>query len=428
MADNNNDSGIWLLIFSIAAIAIIIWGIWTAFKPQITSAIIFSRATQMNVASLWTPDDKIIDVPMPFSQDNDAPLKARMGDNEGIVYMPAKFGDWRKIANARTRENLNPGEIRVMTYIALTVWRIPLAIMVGLFCLWIVFYGPTSLYHRSLSLETLINDQARTFRIIQPFLKFNPSKLPVRAPGAPVPAELPIFAEALGPEEWLAYNEIPMRDGIPDRNAVEAAFAQQLGGRWKGPLSLPNELQILLAAFCLKAARKRDEAEEMLGRLACCWDHKTGLRLSRERGLLSQARKVLKNKSLSERTLANCNRHAFVATALVRALDTARSEGGVLAPAQFVWLRAHNRKLWYPLNNLGRTAFHAEALGVASHYRSEKQVGRPIPMPRMADAYDGLMTHMNNPTFARPIPTVDYSGSNKKPNKNTGVMKPKSAA
>lgn len=428
MADNNSDSGIWLLIFSIAAIGLIVWGVWTAFKPQITSTIITTRAVQMNVASLWTPDDKIIDVPMPYSQDDDKPLQAKMGDNEQVVYMPAQFGLWRKIANDRTRETIREGEMRVMTYIALRVWRIPLCLILGAFILWIIFSGPTSRFHRTLSIESLLSDQARTFAILRPFIKFNPSTLPVRPPGAPVPADLPMFAEALGPEEWLAFNEIPMPDGKPDRTAVEAAFAKQLGPRWKGPLSLPPELQILLAAFCLKAARKRDEAEQMLGRLACCWDHKSGLRLSRERGLLSSARKVLKNKSISERTLANCNRHAYVTTAMLRALDTARSEGGVLAPAQFVWLRAHNRALWYPLNNLGRTAFHAEALGAASHYRSEKQVGRPIPTPRMADAYEGLMSHMTNPTFVRPIPEVDYSGSRKKTNKNTGIMKPVSAA
>lgn len=428
MADNNSDSGIWVFVIFLAFIAGIIWVVWTVFKPQLTSTIIATRATQMNVASLWTPDDKIISVPMPYSRDDDEPLKARLGDNEGVVYMDTTFGLWKQVANSRTRDTINDGEMRVMTYVALHVWRIPFSIILGGFIVWILIAGPTSRFRRVLSLEGLLQDQARTFRVIRPFVKFNPNTLPVRPPGAAVPAELPMFAEALGPEEWLAYNQIPMPDGTPERYAVELAFSKQLGARWRGPSHLPAELQVLLAAFCLKAARKRDESDDMLGRLSSCWDHEKGLRLSRERGLLSSARKILKNKALSERVLANCNRHAYVTTALIRALDTARAEGGVLAPAQFVWLRAHNRTLWYPLNNHGRTAFHAEALGAASHYRSEKQVGRPIPTPRMQDAYTGLMEHMSNPTFVRPIPEVDYSNSNKKPNKNTGVMKPVSAS
>jgi intracellular multiplication protein IcmP len=219
-----------------------------------------------------------------------------------------------------------------------------------------------------------------------------------------------------------------MPDGQLDRDAAEDALAEQLGARWKGPFALPPHQQVLLAAFCLKTVRQRDDAEEMLGRLACCWDHKGGLKLGRERGLLSSARRILRNKKIAEKTLSNCNRHAYVTTALMRALDTAREEGGVLAPAQFVWLRAHDRALWYPLNNLGRTAFHMEALGACSHYRAEKQVNRPIIKPRVGDGIVGLLEHLGNPLFARPIPAVDYSASKKKkPGKSAGIMKPKAA-
>ena len=64
---------------------------------------------------------------------------------------------------------------------------------------------------------------------------------------------------------------------------------------------------------------------------------------------------------------------------MVRALWYARSEGGVLAPAQFLWLRGHDRALWYPLNNLGRKSFHIEAMGAMCQYKAEKRVSRPIP-------------------------------------------------
>ena len=427
MADNS-DNGVWIFVFFMAVFGGLIWLAWHFFQPQITAGIVHTRAVQMNIASLWTPDDKIIDVELPVEINNDRGFNVSVNENQGLQIIKARFGDWRKFANNVDTSRVEFDHLRVLTYISMYVWRIPFVALMGLFFLWVVFSGPTSRFRRFLGLEALLRDQAKTFRVVRPFTDFNPNDLPIRAPGSDVPADLPPFAEALGPEEWIAFNEIPMPDGHLDRDAAEEALAKQLGERWQGPMKLAPYQQVLLAVFCLKTARKREEADAMLGRLASCWSHKSGLKLARESGLLSSARKVLRDKNLSERTLSDCNRHAYVTTALMRALDTARSEGGVLAPAEFVWLRAHDRALWYPLNNLGRTAFHMEALGACSHYRAEKQVNRPITKPRMGDGFEGILEHLKNPLFARPIPEVDYSKSKKrKPGKTAGVLKPKAA-
>ena len=178
-------------------------------------------------------------------------------------------------------------------------------------------------------------------------------------------------------------------------------------------MALKPYQQILLAAFCLKAARKRTDADEMLGRLAQCWTFRRGLRLGRDKSLLSEARKILRNKELAGTTLSKCNQHAFVTTALLRALATAREEGGVLAPAQFVWLRGHDRTLWYPLNNLGRQSFHMEALGAMAHYKMEKMTQRPIPVPKMDYAVQTMEEYIGSLRM-RPIPQLDYSGSKKR--------------
>ncbi|MBU6234652.1 MAG: type IV secretion system protein [Alphaproteobacteria bacterium] len=390
------------------------WLVWKSFKPQLTTGILAVRSVQMDVASVWMNDNDVIQVPMPYNIDNDRPLHAKMGDEQRVVYLPVKFGTWHNFVKTARAENVQGDHLRVLSYVAMYSWRwFTIALFAGLF-IWVMFKGPTSYFRRIMSLEGLMNDQAKMFKVIQPFLKFNPNKMPIRAPGSPVPVDLPMFAEALSPEEWLAVNEIPVKDNIPEKIPAERAFAKQLGPRWKGWKALPPELQVLLAAFCLKASRKRDEADAILGRLACCWDHQSGLKLRRDMKLVGDARKILRDDKLSEKTLGNCNRHAYITTAMMRALNTAREEGGVLAPAMFVWLRAHNRGLWYPLNNLGRQAFHMEALGVAAHYRAEKQVNRPILKPRVMDAVDGLIEFQKNTILTRPIPPVDYGPKGKK--------------
>ena len=280
-----------------------------------------------------------------------------------------------------------------------------------------MFRGPQTHYRTRLGLEGLIHRQAENFSVIAPFVDFNPANQPPRPPGSPVPAELPLFAEALGPEEWLSYYQIPVPDGKIDEAAAAKAFQKQLMGRWKGAMVLKPYQQILLAAFCLKAARKRGESDELLGRLSLCWDFKRGLALSRDKTLLKEARRILKDQKLSGSTLAKCNQHAFVTTALMRGLAVAREEGGVLAPAQFAWLRGHDRTLWYPLNNLGRQSFHMEALGAMAHYKAEKMTQRPIPVPKVNFAVQTITEYMQS-TRARPLPQLDYSGS-----KRGGVKK-----
>lgn len=159
----------------------------------------------------------------------------------------------------------------------------------------------------------------------------------------------------------------------------------------------------------------------MVGRIAKCWTFEKGLQLSKDSRLLKDARATLKNRDISGPTLRKVNQHAFQTTAMLRALATAREEGGVMAPAQFVWLRGYDRTLWYPLNNLGRQAFHMEAFGAMAHFKAEKMTQRPIPRPKVEAAIDSISEYMKSEK-ARPIPQLDYSRSKKR-----GIKKPKSS-
>ncbi len=305
----------------------------------------------------------------------------------------------------------------MISALAMKPLQIPFMVIIFLIGLWGLRKGPGTVFRRKLNLDGLIGVQAKVFTYITPFVKFNPSTQPVRPPGAPVPSQLPLFSEALGPEEWLAYNQIPIPDGKIDEDAAYIAFAKQLGGRWQGWMKLAPYKQVLLAGFCLKAARKRKDSDDLLGRLAICWEGTNGLNLTKDPKLVAEARKVLKSDA-AKKTLALCNMHAFETTAFLRALQAARQEGGVLAPAQFTWLRGHNRTLWYPMNNLGRQAFHMEALGALCHFKAEKMTQRPIPKPKVSDAVQSIVDYMKS-TRARPIPQLDYTGA-----KNKGVKKP----
>jgi intracellular multiplication protein IcmP len=404
MAENKGgeDDGAWMAFLILAFIAIICYVIWYLFKYQLIQFVLWVREGELLILSAILGPDHLMDIP-----GYDTP---------------------KSLKDVMTLTKLDPKDVtlefmRVMTYVTMYYWKWPLAAIMSAILMWCIFKGPTSLYRRNLGLEGLIYEQSKTFRSITPFVQFNPGKLQFRAPGSPVPAQLPLFAEALSPEEWIAYNRIPMPDGQLDEVATEKAFSKQLTGLWKGANKQKDYIKILLASFCLKANRKRGEADDMLGRLASCWSQEKGLQISKDRALLKEAKRILNNKKMSEKFHKHINKHAYITTACIAGLQLARNEGGVLAPAQFVWLRGYDRNLWYALNNLGRQAFHMEALGAMSHYRAEKLVERPIPRANMRDAVNAINALMNNPELRKPIPELDYSMVKDK-KKNKGVLKP----
>ncbi|MEM6780670.1 MAG: type IV secretion system protein [Pseudomonadota bacterium] len=345
-------------------------------------------------------------------------------DNNALVFWRGNeipLGEILDVAETMPPSEITLDFLDLLSTAALEPFRWIFVVILALITIWVYFKGPESENRVKFSIDTLLKRQAKNFPVVEPFIRFNPTKLPPRPPGSPVPAEIPLFSEALGPEEWIAFNEIPIPDGNLAPDVTERAFAKQLGPRWKGVRGLPPYKQILLASFALKAFRKRNEADEMLGRLALCWSHDKGLELRKDKKLLPEARNILKNKKISQKILSLCNQHAWQTTALMRALWYARTEGGVLAPAQFVWMRGFDRTLWYPLNNLGRNSYHLEALGAVCHYKAEKLAKRPIPKPKVKDAASSIAEYMQSDQ-ARPVPQIDYTGSKKR-----GVKKMKTA-
>lgn len=407
------DSGLWAFGFILVLIGLLSWFLWHNFKEPMVQGLLYWRQAQIRVASLWTDDEKPIKiVERRVAEETDPMHDRKLGEDktvETVKYIT--FKEVRDIADKVTPKQIIAAEgfIPALTQAALAPYKYVFAVLFVLMALWSVYNGPTSKLRRKLGLESLIAEHAKMFKFVTPFVKFNPLKLAARAVGAPVPKKLAPFSEALSPEEFAVFHNIsvlenkPKKERFVDVKAAEEAFKQQLLGPWKGWQALPAPLQVLLASFAMRAARKRDESEAILQRLMLCWSFEDGMKIGKDSGLVGEARKFLKSKD-AEATLNLCQRHAYLATAMVRALQYAREEGGVCAPAQFLWLRGYNRALWYPLNNVGRQAFHMEALGAMSHFRAEKMVGRPIIKPMLSDAVRGLNEHLCNPIFSKPLP------------------------
>ena len=85
---------------------------------------------------------------------------------------------------------------------------------------------------------------------------------------------------------------------------------------------------------------------------------------------------------------------------LVALLIAVRREHGVVASAEFLWLKTIDRDLWYALNGAGRRQFHVESAGVFAHYHKQleamKTSGETLTEPKIADAVNGLLGYFED--------------------------------
>jgi intracellular multiplication protein IcmP len=364
------------------------YAIWYFFHTELTQAVRWIRWAELWIDKVLVGDDYAIDSP-----------SGRM--------TVAQWRAWLRVAPV---DQIEPMHIKIMTELAVPPLKFLIAGIIGLMGLFTIFFGHGTQYRRRMNLEALMREQARSFPSIQPFLKFDPRKLPARAPGAPVPSQLPMFAEALSPEEWIAYHEVPYVNGRLDPNKAWQALSLQLGKRWQGADKLPLHAQGLFAVCAYKHVRKRKDSEALLDALSLSWSAEKGFKPPAK--VVAEIRKVLKDPKLGGSLSKYADQHAYETTALLRALSVAREQGGVLAPAQFLWLRGHDRTLWYPMNNLGRKSYHAEAAGALVHYTNEIIAGQKIPTPRFDEvlrAFEGYLK-----SGMRVIPPLEKKAGGKK--------------
>jgi intracellular multiplication protein IcmP len=261
-------------------------------------------------------------------------------------------------------------------------------------------YAPRRKMRTVFTLEDLIKVQAEAWPVNSPITKINPATGPQRAPGDPMDGSLPLFAEALSPEEFVSFHRIPMQDRSIDHETAAKIFVRQLGARWQTWQKLPWHYQALAAVFALKGARKRDAADELLGEISVSWDPKAGLQLSPI--LKSKIRGLLRDPKVGGEAAKIMAGHAFVVPGMFSLLLWARERGGVLASATFIWLRAVDRSLWYPLNNAGRRTFAVEAAGAVAHYHAERFLKRPLIIPKVQGAVNALADYIKETELAIP--------------------------
>lgn len=362
MSDEKKHSFLFILTVTVMVITIFSWAIWVAFKHDIMNLIRW-----LCVAELYGID----------------------------VFVNDKYiTEYKEILPKLNKEELNMEIIKNSLMLVGGYMKfVFIPILLGIFYQ-VFMHQPLKMFRNKMGLQEMIKFQAEAWPYIKPFVEYDPGKESTRSLGDKVPKKLPVFAEALAPEEWLVYNDINIdpKEYIFDEEKAKKIFQKQLGDRWRGISKLPLYQRALIVAFALKVDRQREKSDALLGELSKCWSRKSGFVIDRKTSI--EINKILKNSKIIQQAIDVANCHAYVNSAILGILDWARVRGGVLAPSQFVWLRGVDRDLWYALNSLGRKTYFSEGAGSIAHYYTEKAVGKPLVTINVDNAIQSIKDYM----------------------------------
>jgi hypothetical protein len=235
-------------------------------------------------------------------------------------------------------------------------------------------------------LASLMKFQSGYWRTLAPTTKFNPD------------IDDANLAPARSVSEFLSFNKIETVGKTLDRDACSKIFAKQLLSPWNGVLSAPVHARCIAFIAAVHAVDDSGTRNHGVGRgeglklrqdiaVACAAFNDISKRTTTLEDILKPYASNDKLVRLIDGVAVD---HHYVSTALMRLVQWARRENGILASAEFLWLKGADRDLWYALNNLGRRSFHPEGAGAVAHYQAETAVRSALAAPCVDLAVDGI--------------------------------------
>ncbi|MTH95719.1 hypothetical protein [Roseibium sp. RKSG952] len=190
---------------------------------------------------------------------------------------------------------------------------------------------------------------------------------------------------ALTPLEWMKENGVRFEEGELDEDAAREAFAKQLGKPWHSMERADLPVRTVLTLCILHLTRNKAALNERSA-IAQAWaSGADGTKACQE-----LVARYEKDEKLSRVIKKLAEKHAHQNTVVISVLTQSRNVAGVLASADFLWVKKVDRSLWYTINNVGRRRYHVEGAGSICHYFGEHIGKRPILEPYLNQAVDGL--------------------------------------
>lgn len=266
--------------------------------------------------------------------------------------------------------------------------RYPILIILFLLAVAVYFSHNNLRYKKSYSMQTLVDEEKISWPQITPVAKLDLVKADIdKGP----------WAMALPPMQFAKKNQLLQIERILPSDAysrkqaklvatvrkeeAHRVFALQLGRYWTGINDLNIHTKALFAVFAARANRDREGAIKLLKQIAA----------STSSGKLdfSGTEELLNKHKNFKGVVKVMQSHAFVLTVMASMLVLARTDG-VLASADFLWLKPVDRPLWFMLNSVGRQTPFTEVAGPFAHWVAERLSERKLFVPMVDEAVKAL--------------------------------------
>ena len=271
--------------------------------------------------------------------------------------------------------------ISIVSNIVGTYLAYPIALVLGILALIILRTGIASKFKRVFSqrMNVLRDNEKVLWKMIAPVSKLNLTAEDINKGPWAMSTPPMTFAKQhnLLKEDRTKY---PVTVTIV-KGAAARLFAMQLGNYFTTVDALPPHIQAIFAICAARANRDRKNSDKLLEQLS----------VSYAAGKLdfSGVKEVIAKHINTKEVQYVTRRHAYVLTLMASMLELARADG-VLAVAEFLWLKPVDRRLWYMLGSIGRQTPFVEVSGPFAHWLVEKKLNRPLRTPMIENAVKAL--------------------------------------
>lgn len=270
--------------------------------------------------------------------------------------------------------------------------RYPFAIILLALSIVIFTGNPLSKYKKKYSMKQLLDSQKEIWPQIEPVAKLDLVQEDLnKGPWAMAMSPMDfakkhnlLIVEKVVPSDSLLRSRAILTATI-NRDEARKIFALQVGSYWQKVERLPIHIRALFAVFAARMVGDRDAPTKLLAQIAAS---AKGGKLDFT-GTDELLRKNKDNKQV-QNIISN---HAYILTVMASMLKGAR-EDGVVASADFLWLKPLDRKLWFMLNCVGRQTPFSEIAGPFAHWLAEMEMGRRLNVPMIEEAVNGLAEAM----------------------------------
>lgn len=167
-----------------------------------------------------------------------------------------------------------------------------------------------------------------------------------------------------------------------DLAKTKAIYEKSLGPKLTHIDTLPMHIKALFAVFAARAMEERDGPAKLLKTMSKSAYNIGKINFSGAQELFDK----YKNADLIQSIV---QQHAYIYTMMSSILALGRIDG-VIAAAEFLWLKPYDRTLWYVLNNVGRQTSWTDTAGIYAHWKAEQALQHKLEEPVVDEAVNAL--------------------------------------